>query len=99
MVVIYVSVKTNEAIVTKFEDTLRLIVADARNVSGCLKYEWFRRPDASNHFVIYGEFESEEDFAAYHQSPVVERIESELIPMLIEPPSFKHFRATLMEAN
>ena len=64
MVVIHVSVRVKDETVPNFELSLREIVEDARCTPGCLKYEWYRDPDISNHFIIYGEFDSEDNFRA-----------------------------------
>lgn len=79
------------------EQVLRDVVAQARVESGCCRYEWYRSPDTEREVFIYGEFESEEAFAEYRKGPVVKRIGQELIPLLERRPSFKHFRATVLE--
>ena len=94
---IQVSVKAKAEEAERFEDVLREVVAQARGVAGCSRYDWYRSPDAQREVFVYGEFESEEAFAAYRKGPVVKRIGEQLIPLLEARPSFKHFRATLLE--
>jgi len=99
MVLIHVSVKTKEDVAGEFERTLRQVVADARKTAGCVKYEWYRVPDFSKEYVIYGEFDSEETFKKYLNSAIVKRIGDELIPLLDAPPEFKHYKATVLEGS
>ena len=97
MVVIHISAKVMDGEETNFEQRLRAVVADARQTPGCLKYEWYRVPDVSNHFIIYGEFDSEDHCHAYLKSPIIQRIGEELIPLIDGGPVFKHFRASILE--
>jgi quinol monooxygenase YgiN len=97
VVVIQVSVKAKSESVDRFEQVLREVVGQARGEPGCCRYEWYRSPDAEREVFIYGEFESEDVFAEYRKGPVVKRIGQELIPLLESRPSFKHFRATVLE--
>jgi quinol monooxygenase YgiN len=97
VVVIQVSVKAKADEAMRFERVLREVVAQARGVSGCSRYDWYRSPDAEREVFVYGEFESEEAFSAYRKGPVVKRIGEQLIPLLETRPSFKHFRATVLE--
>ena len=97
MVVIHVSAGVKDETVTNFEQSLREVIEDARRTTGCLKYDWYRDPDVSSHFIIYGEFDSEDNFRAYLKSPVVERISEELLPLIEGGPQFKHFKATVLE--
>ena len=97
MVVIQVSVKAKVESVERFEQVLREVVAEALIGPGCCRYEWYRAPDAEREVFIYGEFESEDVFAEYRKGPVVKRIGEQLIPLLERRPSFKHFRATVLE--
>jgi len=99
MVLIHVSVTTKDEAVNKFEPTLRSVVADARQTAGCEKYEWYRVPDSGQGYVIYGEFDSKENFERYQKSSVVKRIGEELIPLLIARPVFKHYDATVLESG
>ena len=89
--------KVRERSSTNFEQILREVVEDARRTQGCLKYEWYREPDVANGFIIYGEFDSEDNFRAYLNSPVVKRIGEQLIPLIEGGPQFKHYRATELE--
>lgn len=97
MIVIHVSARVKEETVMNFEQSLRGVVEDARRTPGCLMYEWYRDPDVSSHFIIYGEFDAEDNFEAYLNSPVVKRIGEELIPLIADGPQFKHYKATLLE--
>ena len=97
MIIIYVSVSTPPENTSEFEDRLRRVVDAAKNVEGCLRYEWFKNPDSSNQFTIYGEFDSEENFALYKQSNVVEMIGRQLLPLTMSKPTYKHFRAEVFE--
>jgi len=97
MVIIHISAKVKDGTETNFEQSLREVVENARQTTGCVKYEWYRDPDSSNHFIIYGEFDSEDNFKAYLKSPVVKRIGEELIPLIEGGPKFKHYKASVLE--
>lgn len=97
MIILYVSVNTTNENRNLFEERLRSIVLLAKNVSGCLKYEWFQDHADNNHFVIYGEFDTEENFSLYRKSEVVRMIGEELLPLLKSKPNFKHIRAEVFE--
>lgn len=99
MVLIHVSVEIKEDSAGEFEQTLRHVVADARKTAGCVKYEWYRVPDSPEGYVIYGEFDSKENFEKYLNSAVVKRIGDELMPLLAGPPEFKHYEATVFEGS
>jgi quinol monooxygenase YgiN len=99
MIVAYVSVKTKENVVGDFERTIREIVADVRQMTGCVKNEWYRVPDALGRYVFYGEFDSQENFEKYLNSAAVKRIGDELMPLLDAPPEFKHYQATILETS
>ncbi|MBE7549502.1 MAG: antibiotic biosynthesis monooxygenase [Anaerolineales bacterium] len=99
MIVVYVSVKTKENTVSEFERSLREIQGEVRQMAGCVKNEWYRVPDAPQRYVIYGEFDTKENFEKYLSSATVKRIGAELIPLLEAPPEFKHYEATILETN
>lgn len=97
MVVIHVSAVGTQESGNRFEQLLREVVEEARACAGVIRYDWFRSPDVPRQVFVYGEFESEEAFADYRQGPVVKRIARDLLPLLESRPSFKHFRATIIE--
>ena len=97
MVVIQVAATAKIESGASFEQVLRQVVAEARQCAGCIRYEWFWVPDVERHVFVYGEFESEDAFADYRQGPVVKKIVAQLLPLLEARPTFKHFRATVME--
>lgn len=99
MIVAYVSVKTKENATNNFERTLREIQTDVRKMVGCVKNEWYRVPDSPQRYVIYGEFDTRENFEKYLDSAIVKRIGDELIPLLEAPPEFKHYEATILESG
>ncbi len=99
MIVVYVSVKTKENTANQFEQTLREIQADVRKMVGCIKNEWFPVPDVPRRYVIYGEFDTRENFEKYLNSAIVKRIGDELMPLLETPPEFKHYEATILESS
>jgi quinol monooxygenase YgiN len=99
MVLIHVSVKAKEDSVGAFERTLREVVDGARRTAGCEKYDWYRAPDSSQGYVIYGEFDSKEHFETYLNSAVVQRIGAELMPLLAAKPEFKHYEASILEES
>ena len=72
MVVIHISATIKNGAEMNFEQRLRAVVAEAHQTHGCLKYEWYRVPDVSNHFIIYGEFDSEDNFHVYLKSPIIQ---------------------------
>jgi quinol monooxygenase YgiN len=97
MIVIHVSVQAKEGVTNEFEQILRSVVDDAHKITGCAKYEWYRVPNQPKQYVVYGEFDTKENFENYLKSTVVQRIGAELIPLLTAPPTFKHFDATILE--
>src|SRR6185436_451772 len=99
MVLIHVSVKVKGNIVSAFEQNLRGVVDDARKTMGCIKYEWYRVPDSTQEYVIYGEFDAKDNFEKYLNSTVIKRIGDELIPLLDAPPAFRHYEATVLEGS
>lgn len=99
MVVIQVSVRAKAESMQRFEQVLREVIAEARGVAGCSRYEWYRSVDVEREVFVYGEFDSEDAFAAYRKGSVVKKIGEQLIPLLEERPSFKHLRATVLEQS
>jgi quinol monooxygenase YgiN len=83
----------------EFERTLREVVDDARETTGCIRYEWYRVPESPQEYVIYGEFDAKAHFEKYLNSAVVKRIGDELMPLLAAPPAFKHYNATIFESS
>jgi quinol monooxygenase YgiN len=94
---IYVSVTVLSETKEKFMTNLVDIVYMARRIKGCLRYQWFINPDDSNNYIIFGEFDTEENFSLYRKSDVVQNIGKVLLPLLKEKPNFKHFRTQLFE--
>ena len=70
MVVIQVSVRAKAESLERFEQVLRDVVVQARGGAGCSRYEWYRSPDAECEVFVYGEFDSEDAFAAYRKGAV-----------------------------
>ena len=97
MIVVQVSVRAKPENVARLEETLREVVAEARQSSGCLRYDWYRSPDVEPEVFVYAEFDSDSAFAHYRMGPVVKKIGEQLIPLLEARPSFKHFSATVLE--
>jgi quinol monooxygenase YgiN len=97
VVVVQVLVRAKPENVARLEHTLQEVVGEARQVSGCLFYGWYRSPESDREFFIYAEFDTDEAFALYRKTPVVKKIVEQLIPLLDGPPSFKHFSATVFE--
>lgn len=97
MVITYVQVSLSSENVAAFETHIQQITKAAMQLPGCLTSEWYRDPVQENHYTMYGEFESEEAFLNYRKSNVVEMIGRLLIPILLEKPRFKHFRAEIFE--
>jgi len=62
-----------------------------------MKYEWYRVPDDSDQFIVYAEYESEENFKECRSSAVVQKIGRELKPLVEGVPEFRHFNATIFE--
>lgn len=96
-IVIYVSVNVSPETTEKFVANLTNIVSSARRVEGCLKYQWFINPDDNSNYIIYGEFDTEENFLLYKKSEVVSNIGKLLLPLLNRKPNFKHFRTQTFE--
>ncbi|GIK37905.1 MAG: hypothetical protein BroJett011_17380 [Chloroflexota bacterium] len=99
MIVIYVAVKTKEHRASEFEQLLREIQGEVRQMVGCVKNEWYRVPDSPQRYVVYGEFDTKENFEKYLISTTVSRIGAELMPLLEVPPEFRHYEATMLETN
>jgi quinol monooxygenase YgiN len=99
VIVVQVSVQAKAENVERTEQLLREVVAEARQLPGCIRYDWYRAPDVAREIFIYAEFESDEAFAEYRKGPVVKKIGTELIPLLAARPSFKHFGATILEQS
>lgn len=97
MIVIQVSVRAKPDYMERLEQTLRLVVAEARQAAGCIRYDWYRSPDDEREVFVYAEFDSDEAFAQYRKGPVVKKIGEQLIPLLEARPSFKHFSANVLE--
>ena len=97
MIVVQVSVRAKPENVARLEHTLREVVAEARQSSGCLSYGWYRSPDAEREIFVYAEFDTDEAFARYRKGPVVKKIGEQVIPLLEGWPSFKHLSATVLE--
>ena len=98
MIVIHVRIQPQEA-AEDFLNLLDEVVVEARSTPGCLTYEWYRVPDDPDRFVIYGEFGSEGEFHDYLDSPVVRRIQKEVVPALAGPPAYRHYRARLIDGT
>ena len=99
MIVIYVAVNVKDGIVNQFEQLLQEVQEGAMQLTGCVKYEWFHDPYTAQRYVVYGEFGSHESFKAYLQSSIVQRIGSDLMPLLVAPPEFRHYDASVFEQN
>jgi quinol monooxygenase YgiN len=97
VIAVQVSVRRRFENVARLEQTLRQVVSEARQASGCLRYDWYRSPDVEREMFIYAEFESDEAFAQYRKGPVVKKIGQQLIPLLEGRPSFKHLSVTVLE--
>jgi len=97
VIVVQVSVRRKPENVERLEQLLREVVGEARQAAGCLRYDWYRSPDAEFDRFIYAEFASDDAFAQYRNGPVVKKIGEQLMPLLDGRPSFKHLRATVLE--
>jgi quinol monooxygenase YgiN len=80
----------------RLEQTLRLVVAEARQAAGCIRYDWYQSPDDEREVFVYAEFDSDEAFPSTERDPS-RKIGEQLIPLLEARPSFKHFSATVLE--
>ena len=97
VIVVQVSARAKTGNTERLEHALRQVVEEARRSKGCLRYDWYRPPDAEGEVFIYAEFDSDETFAEYRKGPVVRRIGEQVLPLLDVRPSFKHFSATVLE--
>ena len=97
MILIHVSVQPKKGLSVDFEQVLNEIILEARQASGCRKYEWYRSLDTPSPYVIFGEFDTKDHFEQYLQSNVVKRIGQELIPLLETKPAFKHYEAEVFK--
>jgi len=99
VIVVQVSVRAKPDNMERLQQLLRQVVAEARQLPGCVRYDWYRSPDAEREVFVYAEFDSDEAFAQYRKGPVVKKIGEQLIPLLETKPSFKHFSATVLEQS
>jgi len=105
MVLIHVSLQVKEEVANaldrllQFEQVLQRVINEARETTGCLKYDWYRASGQFRQFIAYGEFDSSENFEQYLDSNVFQRIDHELMPFLAAPPVFKHYEATILESG
>jgi len=97
MMVIHVWVRAKAGEQERLETRLREIVADARALPGCTRYEWYRSPTDERDAFVIGAFESDESFARYRESSVVKRIVDQVVPLLEWRPAFEHLRATVFQ--
>jgi quinol monooxygenase YgiN len=99
VIVAQVSVRAKPGNVERLEQLLRQVVTEARQLPGCVRYDWYRSPDVEREMFVYAEFDSDEAFAQYRKGPVVKKIGEQLIPLVETRPSFKHFSATVLEQS
>jgi quinol monooxygenase YgiN len=99
VIVALVSVRAKPGNVERLEQLLRQVVTEARQLPGCVRYDWYRSPDVEREMFVYAEFDSDEAFAQYRKGPVVKKIGEQLIPLVETRPSFKHFSATVLEQS
>jgi quinol monooxygenase YgiN len=99
MIVAYVAAQTHKEAGHEFERIIREIQAEVREMTGCVKNEWFRDPAIPQRYVWYGEFDTHENFEHYQRSQVVQRIRNELMPLLEAPPEFRHYQAEILDQN
>jgi quinol monooxygenase YgiN len=98
MVVIFVWATPKEAKAPAFELALEEIARAARQLPGCLSYQWYyaATPQPSQ-YIIYGEFDAQASFDAYLRSDVVKHIGQQLLPLLEGKPTYKHYLATVFK--
>ena len=94
---VQVSARAKPEHADQLEQVLREVVGEARQLEGCMRYEWYRSPDIEREVFVYAEFDSDEAFAGYRRGPVVKKIGEQLMPLLEAPPSYKHFSATVLQ--
>ena len=97
MVVMHIEIKAKPERVAFVEIALAEVAADVRQQDGCLEYQWLRKPGSPAEFVVYAEFESRAAFDAYREGRLVRKIELEMLPLIAEPPRYKHLEATVIE--
>ncbi|HSC28855.1 MAG TPA: putative quinol monooxygenase, partial [Vicinamibacterales bacterium] len=78
MIVVQVSVRAKPGHADQLEQVLREVVNEARQLKGCMRYEWYRSPDVERGVFVYAEFDSEEAFGDYRRGPVVKKIGEQL---------------------
>jgi quinol monooxygenase YgiN len=99
VIVVQVSVRAKPGNMERLEQLLYQVVTEARQLPGCVRYDWYRSPDVEREMFVYAEFDSDEAFAQYRKGPVVTKIGEQLITLLETRPSFKHFSATVLEQS
>jgi quinol monooxygenase YgiN len=67
VIVIQVSVRAKPDSMERLEQTLRPVVAEARQAAGCIRYDWYRSPDDEREVFVYAEFDSDEAFGQYRK--------------------------------
>lgn len=99
MIVVYVGAKTKKNATSEFERIIDEIQREVHQMEGCVKNEWYRDHKSPQRYVMYGEFDTHENFERYLNSASVKRIGDELMPLLDAPPEFKHYDATILDSN
>jgi quinol monooxygenase YgiN len=60
VIVVQVSVRAKPGNVERLEQLLRQVVTEARQLPGCVRYEWYRSPEVEPEMFVYAEFDSDE---------------------------------------
>ncbi len=98
MVIVFVWATPKQGMAPAFELALEDIAWAARQLPGCLSYQWYyaARPPPSQ-YIIYGEFDARASFDAYLRSDVVKKIGQQLLPLLDREATYKHYQATVFK--
>lgn len=94
MMVIRVVVEVKPDQVDAFVAYLADEARDVREMQGCLRYELFRDPTSDTRFLLYEEWETPQDFAAYQESDRLRQSFAVLGPMMAGAPDSSYFEAT-----
>lgn len=79
----------------KFENLMTLLITEMRKKKGCVQCYWSKSTETEGEYLMYSEFDNEENFRNYRTSELMDLINKEIAP-LESGASFKYFRASAL---
>lgn len=80
---------------SKFEGLITLLISEMRKKKGCVQSYWSKSTETEGIYLMYSEFDNEENFKNYRTSELMDLINKQIVP-LESGASFKYFRAELL---